>query len=182
MEIKVESTSIKIEFSFLILVAFAVLYGYENSIRLIAYSLLHEAGHLIALIIVGIKPRQINFSFYGIGMKYSDSISNVHELLVLICGPLANLVLYLIFKDNLNLILFILNIYPAFPLDGGRILKIIFPSLSRILNFIFVFILILASIYLMYSYKSYSLFFISIYLLIFNFSNYINRGFYEKMC
>lgn len=182
MEIRVKSTLIKIEFSFLILIAFAVLYGYENSFKLIIYSLLHEAGHLVALIAVGAKPRQISFSFYGIGMKYDEHISNIHELIVLICGPLVNLILYLFFKDNLNLILFFLNIYPAFPLDGGRILKIILPRFSKVINIVFIIILFLISAHLVYNYKIYSLLFISIYLLIFNVSNNINRGFYEKMC
>lgn len=153
--------------------------GYEYSAEIITYSLLHELGHLIALLMFGVKPYLINFSFYGMGMKYNDNLSNIKEFVVLFCGPFVNLLLFILFKDELNLLLFLLNIYPVYPLDGGRMIKILYPKTSIIVNIVFLTILILFSLFLLFDYKIYSLLLISLYLLIFNISQ---RGLYEKMC
>lgn len=182
MEIKIKSTTVKLEYSFLILLSFAVLYGYEYSIKLILFSLLHETGHLLALVILGVKPDLINFSFYGIGLKYQNNLSRIKEFFVLFCGPLVNLILYFVLNDEINFFLFLINIYPAFPLDGGRMIKIIFPRLSKVITIIFLLILIALSLILLIKYRIYSLLLIAAYLLAFNINYYFNRGFYEKVC
>lgn len=179
MEIKLNNTTIKLEYSFLILLSFAVLCGYKYTAELITYSLLHEFGHLIALLFFGVKPYLINFSFYGMGMKYNDNLSNFKEFVVLFCGPIVNLLLFIILKDEINLFLFLINIYPVFPLDGGRMIRILYPKTSMIINIIFLIIIFVFSVFLLIEYKIYSLLLISFYLLIFNIGE---RGFYEKMC
>lgn len=182
MELKLKNTIVKVEYSFFLLLSFAVLYGYEYSLRLILFSLIHEAGHLLSLILLGIQPKEITFSFYGIGLKYLQALPKKKEMIVLLCGPIANFILFLILNDEINLFLFILNSYPVFPLDGGRIFNIIFPKKSKLISDIFLALLIFASIALIVYFNAYSLLFISIYLLIFNIGNRYYRGHYEKMC
>jgi len=168
LELKFKSTILKIEFSFLLLVAFAVLYGYKNAAQLIFFSLLHESGHFLALLFFGVKPYLINFSFYGMGMKYNDRLSNFQEFIVIFCGPLVNFVLFLIFKNEINLLLFFLNMFPSVPLDGGRLLKILFPEIYRIITYLFLIPLFGISIYILIKYKIFSLLLIAAYLLFFN--------------
>lgn len=117
---------------------------------------LHELGHALTAKRFGVKTKKITLLPIG-GMASLDKIpeSPKQELLVVIAGPLVNVViailLYLIvpiqelanmnFAENLemfssltlqnfllylfivNVMLVIFNMIPAFPMDGGRILR-----------------------------------------------------------
>ncbi len=168
MEIKFKNIVFKLDFSFLILLSFAVLYGYQNTVDIILFSALHEAGHLIMLLVFGVKPKMIKLSFYGAGLKYDNNLSKWKEFFVLLCGPLVNLILFAVFKNEINLILFLINIFPAAPLDGGRIIKLFLPKFSRAVTLIFLILLSALSCYLMFEYQIFSLMLISLYLIVFN--------------
>lgn len=180
MEIKFKNILFKLDFSFFILLSFAVFYGYESTVQIVMFSILHELGHLAMLLIFGVKPYLIKLSFYGIALKYNNSLSKIKEFFVLLCGPLVNLILFIVFRDEINLILFLLNMFPTVPLDGGRIIKLFFPKASIVITIIFLIALTSLSCYLLIEYKIYSLFLISSYLLIFNYKEL--RGLYEKKC
>lgn len=175
MEIKFKKFVFKLDFSFLILLSFAVFYGYENTVNIILFSLAHEIGHLSALLLFGVKPELIKVSFYGIGLKYKNNLSKLKEFVVLICGPLVNIILFLILKDEINLILLIINIFPAPPLDGGRILKLLIPKHFRAVSLFFIIILSCFSAYLFIEYHIFSLVLISFYLIAFNFNEFNNQ-------
>ncbi len=178
MEIKIKGFTFRLEFTFLLLLSFAVLYGYDSAVQLIVFSALHELGHIAALLLFGARPYLINLSFYGIALKYRKKLSNPKELLVLFCGPAVNLVLYAVFKNDINLALFLLNIFPAAPLDGGRMLRLIFPRAGLVITFLSLVLLLFLSLYLLFEYKIYSLLLITAYLIFFNFDDI--RGLYEK--
>lgn len=168
MEIKFGKCVFKLDFSFLILLSFAIFYGYQNTVDIIIFSLLHEFGHITALLIFKVKPERIRISFYGIGLKYKNNLSKTKEFIVFICGPLVNLILFLILKDDINLILLLINIFPALPLDGGRILKLILPKSAHIISIFFIIVLSCFSAYLFIEYHIFSLILISLYLVAFN--------------
>lgn len=170
MEFKIKNTLVKIEFSFFILMSFAVLYGYEYSFNIVVFSFFHETGHLAALLALGIQPALISLNFFGISLKYQNCLSKYKELAVILSGPLVNFVFYLIFKDDINLVLTILNILPVFPLDGGRMMKIVFPKFYKVINTITLIAVFILSFCLLINYKIYSLLLIAIYLIVFNIS------------
>lgn len=172
MEIKFNKFIFKLDFSFLILLSFAVFYGYENTINIILFSLLHEIGHITALLLFKVKPDLIKISFYGIGLKYKSNLSKTKEFIVLLCGPLINLVFFLILKDEINLVLLLINIFPALPLDGGRIIKLIIPKYSKAISLFFIIILSCFSAYLFIEYHIFSLILISVYLIAFNINEF----------
>ena len=178
MEIKIKNFTFRLDFTFLILISFAVLYGYESAVQIILFSVLHELGHIIMLVIFGARPTLIKLSFYGIGMKYEKQLSKVKELFVLLCGPAVNLALFVFFGNEINLMLFLLNMFPVVPLDGGRILRLFFPRFSVILTLVLLIIALFISGYLLIEYKIFSLLLISAYLFYFNFNDI--RGLYEK--
>ena len=178
MEIKIKNFTFRLEFTFLILLSFAVLYGYESAVQIILFSILHELGHIIMLLIFGARPTLIKLSFYGIGMKYKKHLSKIKELFVLLCGPAVNLALFVLFGNEINLMLFLLNMFPVVPLDGGRILRLFFPKFSVILTLILLIIAGFISGYLLIEYKIFSLILITVYLFYFNINDI--RGLYEK--
>lgn len=138
---------------------------------MLLYCALHELSHLAALLTVGGKADALKFSFYGLALTYSSKLSKKNEIFVLICGPLANLILYFITYNELNLILFFLNILPVYPLDGGRILEIFSYRASKIVSVILIVILAAASLCFIVFYKSFSLFLITVYLIFYS-ANY----------
>ena len=178
MEIKIKNFTFRLEFTFLILLSFAVLYGYESAVQIILFSILHELGHIIMLLVFGARPTLIKLSFYGIGMKYEKHLSKIKELFVLLCGPAVNLALFVLFGNEINLMLFLLNMFPVVPLDGGRILRLFFPKFSVILTLILLIIAGFISGYLLIEYKIFSLILITAYLFYFNINDI--RGLYEK--
>ncbi|MDE6412539.1 MAG: hypothetical protein K2K42_01385 [Eubacterium sp.] len=172
MDIKFNKFVFKLDFSFLILLSFAVFYGYKNTVDIILFSLAHEIGHIAALLLFKVKPDLIKVSFYGIGLKYKNNLSKTKEFIVLLCGPLVNLIFFLILKDEINLILLLINIFPALPLDGGRVIKLITPKYSKAISLFFIIILSCFSAYLFIEYHIFSLVLISIYLIAFNLNEF----------
>ena len=168
MEISLFKVKIKIEFSFVFVLIAAVLFGYEYLPEILLFSFLHEMGHIVALLCFKTPPYRIVFSFFGIGLKYENRLSPWQEALTAFAGPFVNLILFLFLRDEVNLFLLLINLFPTFPLDGGRILKSVFPSAYKAISLVFIFVLLLMSVYLLIEYKIFSLLFIAVYLLIFN--------------
>ena len=94
---------------------------------------IHELGHAITGIILGYKLEKI--VFYPMGgvtiFNLPINISLFKELLILIIGPIFQIIGYEILKEYFSYIyvyhytLLIFNLLPIYPLDGGKILNII---------------------------------------------------------
>lgn len=128
---------------------------------LIISALLHEAGHIIADIACGYKPR-IKVSVFGICLK-NYPFEKRKKFWVLICGPLVNILLIAAscallnfnFSVNryifmcVNIVLLIFNILPVSFLDGGQLLNI-FVSNKKILTAAEIISLLLITVILFY--------------------------------
>lgn len=132
---------IKVEFTFFFvaIIAFIVtLQAPENVMFAIASSLLHEAGHLIAMLLIGNKPEKLRFHLVGMNIirEKNMSISAKKEILIALGGPLANFILVILSCGLLciynsaeimtfacvNFALMTFNLLPVKRLDGGMIL------------------------------------------------------------
>ena len=99
--------------------------------KMIIFALLHEAAHGSVALIFGNKTEKIYISPYGCELRLACA-SPSREALILISGPIFSLMLaavgfFLGYSDffRANALLFALNILPSYPLDGGKILKIV---------------------------------------------------------
>lgn len=121
--------------SFLFFLIIIILTGSFNDF-ILYFSLLviHELGHTITGLLLGYKLDKISFYSYG-GITKFNMMMNVplkKELLILVMGPVAQIIGYLILKhfvdsDNLTLYhytLLIFNLLPVYPLDGGRLINL----------------------------------------------------------
>ena len=103
----------------------------------------HEIFHLIFALKMKIKVDRVTVLPFGINIKISENISPVYEILLCAMGPAGSAVSALIFiylkhigielkyTDYMilsNLSIFIINVLPIYPLDGGRIFKCILES------------------------------------------------------
>jgi Zn-dependent protease len=118
-------------------------------LALFACVILHELGHSFMAMRFGVRVRRILLMPLG-GMAEFDSIPRkpLHELLITVAGPAVNLAIALIlaifvrfpgavdgaeipssigelgqFLLLANIVMFLFNLIPAFPMDGGRILR-----------------------------------------------------------
>jgi len=96
----------------------------------------HEAGHLLCLLWMRIPPQGIQIGFTGAVLDTAP-LSAWQEGLCAAAGPLVNLLLGLLFFRILhsfallNLLLAGYNLLPVFPLDGGRIVRVLFPETAE---------------------------------------------------
>ena len=94
-------------------------------------SLIHEGGHLLAMMLVGVPPEDCTLSAFGarIRVKPMDS-GYIQNILISLAGPLANVVSAgVLLKCGCqlpaaaHLTLAGLNLLPSLALDGGQILR-----------------------------------------------------------
>lgn len=130
---------------------FLILFYFTKQIELYAcimiFALIHEIGHLVAGILMGMKPEKLELMPFGISIsfkinvkQYNQKIKNgnmqeIKKIIVALAGPITNFLIILItFNLKLeaikaiiiiytNLLIMIFNLLPIYPLDGGRILK-----------------------------------------------------------
>ena len=117
----------------LITLSFILIDGTLYSLYAVLFSFLHEIAHISALKLVGGRVKGLHTGAVGVGLD-TTCLSYTGEAVVAIAGPLMSLFLFFCFlpfcaKSPIlffccfsNLIIFILNILPVYPLDGGRVL------------------------------------------------------------
>ena len=120
---------IKIHFYLFLWLAF-LFWKEKLSIFLLFYlcDFLHEAAHIVVALLLNVNVIELFFMPFGISARYEEyHITSVQECLISLAGPFISLVLFFFSKSMviqmINLVIFLLNILPLYPLDGGRILK-----------------------------------------------------------
>jgi Zn-dependent protease len=142
---KIAGIEIQLDWSFLLLLVFALLislYAFAVFVVLFVCVLLHELAHSITSNRYHIKAKKIVLlPIGGISMIDFESVKPNTELKISLAGPLANIAISifvgafiplapagsisqaLVFVSEINLLLGLFNLLPAFPLDGGRLLR-----------------------------------------------------------
>ena len=132
---------------FLFLILFYFTKQIETYVLIIAFAIIHELGHLLAGLLLGMKPNKIEIRPYGVSISFKiipkdynkkilkGNLLEIKKILVALAGPLINVIVMLITSNinmglflNLmivyaNILLILFNLIPMYPLDGGRILK-----------------------------------------------------------
>lgn len=130
---------------------FLIIFYFTKQIEIYAmimlFALIHELGHLLSGILMGMKPEKIELMPFGVSISFKIKVEEynkkikkgnmleIKKILVALAGPLTNFIIIII-ASNINIDLFkaliiiytnflimIFNLLPIYPLDGGRILK-----------------------------------------------------------
>jgi len=110
--------------------------SFKNFFFFLSIILIHEMGHLLMGLLLGWELDKICLYPYGGVTKFNEDINRKlsEELLILISGPIFQIIYFVIgyylFNsldfNYYNLSILVFNMLPIYPLDGGRILNIIF--------------------------------------------------------
>ncbi len=130
---------------------FIILFYFTKQIEIYAmimfFAIFHELGHLLAGLLLGMKPDKMEIMPYGIAISfrltpkdYNKKIKcgnqlELKKIVVALAGPMTNVIMIWIFLHmNIdlvtslmviysNLLLILFNLLPIYPLDGGRVVK-----------------------------------------------------------
>lgn len=132
---------------------FAIIFYFTKQIEIYAllmiFAILHEIGHLICGLILGLKPKSVKIMPFGISVEfsvicndYNKKIKNANllglkKIIIALAGPVTNLLIVgiclILRKYNdyfwcneiiyANILIALFNLLPIYPLDGGRCLK-----------------------------------------------------------
>ena len=132
---------------FLLLILFYITKQIEFYAIIMFFAIIHELGHLLTGLTLGMKPEKIELKLFGLSVSFKISIDEynkkikkanmleVKKIIVALAVPITNLLIILIanfihlndYQKNMiiysNLLLILINMLPIFPLDGGRVLK-----------------------------------------------------------
>ena len=140
MRFHIAQTLIRIHPLLLLLIFLTFLVGNELSLYASLCALLiHESGHILCCILFHIPIRQIELGLLGGTMDCTmQSSPRLVQILISLSGPLFNLLGYVLSYTMLssgispavfwldflrmNLLLFLFNLLPILPLDGGQII------------------------------------------------------------
>lgn len=169
MNFTVKGCTVRVDFSFVLILSFAALLNADDLLLLLLFSGIHELSHLVVLLACGGKARCLKFSFYGVALKYDDCLPVIKDFFVVFAGPAASLALYIILGDSINLMLFLLNVLPIYPLDGGRLLRLLSYKASKVTGGIFMALFFALSLWVAFYYHSLSLLLTAVYIFAYTF-------------
>lgn len=178
MTFKIKSTAVEINFSFAAVLMFLLLlFPNGNGVTCFLLCVLHETGHIIAMLFYKAPPRIIQLDYFGMKIVPSGKLLPVRsEAVIASAGITLNILFALIFcilneKENavLSLGLAVFNSLPVEILDGGKILLLITENrrLIKITGFLTAVILIIFGILIViYSKRNFTALTVGIYILI----------------
>ena len=132
---------------FLFLIIFYLTRQFQIYVMMIIFAIIHELGHLMMGLILGLKPEKIELMPLGLSISFKLNVEDINskkgkankkvlkEILIALAGPVTNLIIFIVtyiwFIElsysyliiYANLLIFIFNLLPIYPLDGGRVLN-----------------------------------------------------------
>ena len=169
--------NIKIDIYLIISMMFLMFFRQIDSfIIFYIFIFLHELIHIIVALLLRIKVIELVFLPFGVNAKFEFGNNRIKEIIVASAGPLFSLFIAIFYKKFMiqNLFIFIVNILPIFPLDGGRIVKnvliLIFGvkkgvKIYKVLLRMVCIVLIILNIIVIVFLKSYNFIFFTLYVL-----------------
>lgn len=126
--------------------------------------LIHEWGHIRMLKRYGVYIRRIEIGFTGACIVCNTEYLPAFSVFASVAaGPFLGLVIaglcsffgnlfacdFLLLFAGVGIVLSLFNLLPVFPLDGGRMLKLVAPKLVRPIGYFCAFIILAVGLYIM---------------------------------
>lgn len=139
---------IRIDLKILIFLAlFYITNQIEIYLIIMCFCIIHEIGHIVAGIILKLKPEKLEIMPCGISIAFKSNPDDLNfkikkgnllelkKIIVAMSGPIVSIVLAILYtyfepiyitrQDAIysNILIVLFNLIPLYPLDGGRIIK-----------------------------------------------------------
>lgn len=188
----IKQCQIQIEYLFFAVITF-LLFTDKKAVALlgIAATVLHEAGHLVMMLLLKVSVQTIRFHAFGVDIveKGRGKRSYLADMLVALSGPLANMlfcigstIIYLFWKNALlwefifvNSAIALFHVLPVESLDGGQALYALLchkfsqrtsETIVMVVSFFVLLPVAIIGFYMLLQSKyNFTLFFVSIYLM-----------------
>ncbi len=174
---------------FLFITIFVLTHQIEIYSFIMLFAFIHELGHMVAGLILNLKPKLLSISPFGISITFEacgyEKLIEMKKIFIAIAGPITNVMILLItvflptnkqIKEFIlysNILIAMFNLIPLYPLDGGRILKGLIKMkykgiksdeiINKISNMIIIILTALSSVGILYL-KNIAILFVLIYL------------------
>ena len=127
--------------------------------------IIHELGHIFASIILKWNIDKITIYPFGCMTTFNNKLNSsiIEEFLILIMGPLFQIVFNMIYPTKYHMFILVFNLLPIYPLDGSKIFLLFNKLFSYYKSYIYIFIISYISIIIL---LIYNLDFISIIILL----------------
>ncbi len=141
MKLKIFSTDVTISYMLICLFAVSIITGVAQGFIFCFLSvIIHEIGHLIPMCKFGYYPEKIRISLFEISIcdNCRQKRSNKQNFLIILFGPIANLICFILFfllyllGNNIfmvfaftNLSACLFNLLPVMSLDGGQLMYLL---------------------------------------------------------
>lgn len=139
------------------------------------FIMMHELSHMIVALLINVDVEEITLLPFGASAKYSGNVTLWQEFLIAIAGPLASLFFAWVYHNHtyfmVNVLIIIFNLLPIYPLDGGRIIKVLCLAIfgAKLGNELFILsqkiamlLLIVLALYMTLCWKNYAFAFLSL--------------------
>ena len=133
----------------ILLIFVATLLGFLPHVAIVYASVaVHECCHLLMCRAMGVYSRHMMILPYGMELRLGCLVAPGKNIIICLAGPVSNFVLflagfaisgcvsngYISFFTGANFILFVFNLFPCTPMDGGEILRCVLGIRYGVLN------------------------------------------------
>ena len=114
--------------------------------------LVHEIGHIFAGIILKWPILKVTIYPFGCMTTFNNKLnsSSIEEFLILIYGPLFQILFNMIYPTNYHYFILIFNLLPIYPLDGSKLVFLLLNKItSYYYSYIYIFIISYITIFIL---------------------------------
>ena len=117
--------------------------------------LIHELGHVFAGIVLKWPILKVTIYPFGCLTTFNNKINSslIEEFLILIFGPLFQILFYMLYPTKFHNFILLFNLLPIYPLDGSKLLLIVFNIFfSFYYSYVYVYIVSFITIIVLFFY------------------------------
>lgn len=114
--------------------------------------LIHELGHIFAGVVLRWPISKVTIYPFGCMTTFNNKInsSGIEEFLILIYGPLFQILFNMIYPTSYHYFILVFNLLPIYPLDGSKILFLLFNKItSYYYSYIYVYVISYITIFIL---------------------------------